>query len=69
MAASHRPLDRKIRPYEELPQGRPPGQPNVSRSAYPEIVRRAKVEINSVIGRDYGVSGTTIGKIVRRAER
>ena len=69
MGHSHRWLDRKIRPYEELPQGRPPGQPNVPRSAYPEIVRRAKVEINSVIGRDYGVSGTTIGKIVRRAER
>ena len=69
MAASHRPLDRKIRPFEELPHGRPPGQPNVPRSAYPEIVRRAKVELNSVIGRDYGVSGTTIGKIVRRAEQ
>ena len=69
MAASHRPLDRKIRPFEELPHGRPPGQPNVPRSAYPEIVRRAKVEINSIIGRDYGVSGTTIGKIVRRAEQ
>ena len=69
MAASHRPLDRKIRPYEKLPEGRPPGQPNVPKSAYPEIVRRAKNELNSAIGRDYGVSGTTIGKIVRRAER
>ena len=69
MAASHRPLDRKIRPFEELPHGRPPGQPNVPRSAYPEIVRRAKVEINSVIGKDYGVSGATIRRIVRRAER
>jgi hypothetical protein len=69
MAASHRPLDRKIRPFEELPEGRPPGQPSVPRSAYPEIVRRAKVEINSVIGRDYGVSGATIRRIVRRAEQ
>lgn len=69
MAASHRPLDRKIRPFEELPHGRPPGQQSVPKSAYPEIARRAKVEINSVIGRDYGVSGTTIRRIVRRAER
>lgn len=69
MAASHRPLDRKIRPFEELPQGRPPGQQSVPKSAYPEIVRRAKVEINSVIGRDYGVSGATIRRIVRRAEQ
>ena len=69
MAASHRPLDRKIRPYEDLQQGKHSGQPNVPRSAYPEIVRRAKVEINSVIGRDYGVSGATIRRIVRRAER
>lgn len=69
MAASHRPLDRKIRPYEDLQQGKHSGQPSVPRSAYPEIVRRAKVEINSVIGRDYGVSGTTIRRIVRRAEQ
>ena len=69
MGHSHKYLDRKIRPFEELPEGRLSGQPNVPKSAYPEIVRRAKVELNSVIGRDYGVSGTTIGKIVRRAER
>jgi hypothetical protein len=69
MGHSHRWLDRKIRPYEKLPEGRPPGQPSVPRSAYPEIVRRAKVEINSVIGKDYGVSGATIRRIVRRAER
>lgn len=69
MAASHRPLDRKIRPYEDLQQGKHSGQPSVPRSAYPEIVRRAKVEINSVIGRDYGVSGATIRRIVRRAEQ
>jgi len=67
MAASHRPLDRKIRPFEELQQGKHSGQPGVPRSAYPEIVRRAKNELNSVIGRDYGVTGNTIGKIIRRA--
>ena len=69
MAASHRPLNRKIRPFEELQQGKHSGQPRVPKSAYPEIVRRAKVELNSVIGRDYGVSGATIRRIVRRAER
>ena len=69
MGHSHRWLDRKIRPFEDLQQGKHSGQPRVPRPAYPEIVRRAKVEINSAIGRDYGVSGTTIGKIVRGAER
>ena len=67
MATSHRRLDRKIRPFEELQRGKHSGRSCVPRSAYPEIARRAKVELNSVIGRDYGVSGTTIGKIVRRA--
>ena len=67
MAASHRRLDRKIRPFEELQQGKHSSQPRVPRSAYPEIARKAKVELNSVIGRDCGVSGTTIGKIVGRA--
>ena len=69
MARAHRYMKEKIGPYQELPHGRLPGQGSVPREAYPEIVRRAKVELNSVIGRDYGVSGTTIGKIVRRAER
>ena len=69
MATSHRPLDRKIRPFEELQQGKHSGRPSVPRSAYPEIARRAKNELNSVIGRDYGVAGHTIGKIVRRAEQ
>jgi len=69
MATSHRHLDRKIRPFEDLQQGRQPGQRCVPKSAYPEIVRRAKYELNSVIGRDYGVTGNTIGKIVRRAEQ
>jgi hypothetical protein len=69
MAASHRRLDRKIRPFEELQQGKHSGQPRVPKSAYPEIARRAKIELNSVIGRDYGVTGNTIGKIVRRAEQ
>ena len=62
-------LDRKIRPFEKPRQGRPPGQQSVPKSAYPEIARRAKNELNSVIGRDYGVTGNTIGKIVRRAEQ
>ena len=69
MATSHRQLDRKIRPFEELQQGKHSGQPCVPRSAYPEIVRRAKNELNSVIGRDYGVTWNTIGKIIRRAEQ
>ena len=53
--------------FEKLPRGRLPGQGIVPKEAYPEIVRRSKDELLSVIGRDYGVTGQTIGRIVRRA--
>ena len=67
MANRHRYMKAKIGPYQELPYGRLPGQGIVPKEAYPEIVRRAKDELCSAIGRDYGVTGQTIGRIVRRA--
>ena len=67
MARVHRFMKEKIGSYQELPHGRLPGQGCVPREAYPEIVRRARDELYSAIGRDYGVTGQTIGRIVRRA--
>ena len=67
MAHKHRYMARKIEAFEKLPHGRLPGQGIVPKEAYPEIVRRAKDELCSAIGRDYGVTGQTIGRIVRRA--
>ena len=67
MGRKHRYMTRRTGIYEELPHGRLPGQGIVPKEAYPEIVRRAKDECNAAIGRDYGVTGQTIGKIARRA--
>ena len=67
MGRKHRYMTRRTGIYEELPHGRLPGQGIVPKEAYPEIVRRAKDELLAAIGRDYGVTGQTIGRIVRRA--
>jgi hypothetical protein len=67
MAHRHRYMTRKIGAYEDLPHGRRAGQGSVPKEAYPEIDRRAKDELYSVIGRYYEVTGQTIGRIVRRA--
>ena len=67
MGRKHRYMTRRTGIYEELPHGRLPGQGIVPKEAYPEIVRRAKDELCSAIGRDYGVTGQTVGRIVRRA--
>ena len=59
MAASHKRLDRRIKPFEKLPAGRTPGKargPIVKPEGY----------LNSEIGRTFGVSGTTAGKLIRR---
>lgn len=67
MARVHRFMKEKIGSYQELPHGRLPGQGYVPREAYPEIVRRSKDELLSVIGRDYGVTSETIRRICKRA--
>ncbi len=68
MAHKHRYMARKIEAFEKLPHGRLPGQGIVPKEAYPEIVRRAKDELLSVIGRDYGVTSETIRRICRQVE-
>lgn len=67
MARVHRYMKEKIGSYQELPRGPQPGQKCVPREDYPEIVRRSKDELLSVIGRDYGVTGETIRRICKRA--
>ena len=67
MAHKHRYMKEKIGAFQELPHGRLPGQGVVPKEAYQEIARRAKDELLTAIGRDYGVTGQTIGRIVRRA--
>jgi hypothetical protein len=67
MAHRHRYMKSKIGPFQELPHGRLPGQKCVPREDYPEIVRRSKDELLSVIGRDYGVTSETIRRICKRA--
>lgn len=67
MAHCHRYMARRCRAYEDLPKGRRAGQGAVPREAYPEIIRRAKDELLSVIGRDYGVTSETIRRICKRA--
>lgn len=67
MAPKHRYMKTRIGPFQELPRGRLPGQGVVPKEAYPDIIRRSRDELLSVIGRDYGVTGQTIGRIVRRA--
>ena len=69
MAHKHRYMKEKIGPYQELPRGMLPGQKCVPREDYPVIARRAKDELLAAIGRDYGVTGQTIGRIVRRVEK
>ena len=67
MAHKHRYMKEKIGAFQELPHGRLPGQGVVPKEAYPDILRRSRDELLSAIGRDYGVTGQTIGRIVRRA--
>jgi len=68
MAHKHRYMKAKIGPFQELPHGRLPGQGIVPKEAYPDILRRSRDELLSVIGRDYGVTGATIRHICRQVE-
>jgi len=67
MAPKHRYMKTRIGQFQELPHGRLPGQGIVPKEAYPEIVRRSKDELLSVIGRDYGVTSEPIRRICKRA--
>ena len=70
MAASHKRLDRRIKPFEVLPAGRTPGKargPIVKPSDYPKLLAMSQAGyLNSVIGRAFGISGTHAGKLIRK---
>ena len=70
MAASHKQLDRRIKPFEKLPAGRTPGKARgaiVEADDYPKLLAMSQEGyLNSAIGRAFGVSGTTAGKLIRR---
>ena len=65
MAASHKRLDRRIKPA-----GRTPGKargPIVKPDDYPKLLAMSQEGyLNSAIGRAFGVSGTTAGKLIRK---
>ena len=70
MAASHKRLDRRIKPFEVLPAGRTPGKAQkaiVQPDDYPKLLAMSQEGyLNSAIGRAFGVSGTTAGKLIRK---
>ena len=70
MGASHKYRPTRIKANQELPKGREPGKssgPIVKPEDYPELVRmHQEGYLNSVIGRRFGVSGTTAGKLIRK---
>ena len=70
MAASHKRLDRRIKPFEVLPAGRTPGKargPIDKPDDYPKLFKMSQEGyLNSAIGRAFGVSGTTAGKLIRK---
>ena len=70
MAASHKRLDRRIKPFEVLPAGRTPGKargPIVKPDDYPKLYAMSQAGyLNSAIGRAFGISGTHVGKLIRK---
>ena len=72
MAASHKRLDRRIKPFEVLPAGRTPGKargPIVQPEDYPKLFKMSQEGyLNSEIGREFGVSGATAGRLIRKCQ-
>ena len=68
MAASHKRRDGRIRPRQDLHKGREPGcRQMVKPDDYPKLFKMSQEGyLNSVIGREFGVSGTTAGKLIRK---
>ena len=70
MGASHKYRPTKIRKHEDLRQGREPGKASkavVQPEDYPKLLAMSQAGyLNSVIGRAFGVSGTTAGKLIRK---
>lgn len=65
MAASHKRLDRRIKPA-----GRTPGKargPIVKPDDYPKLFKMSEEGyLNNAIGRAFGISGTHAGKLIRK---
>lgn len=69
MAASHKRRDTRIRPLRDLRKGRGPGEYGqvVKPCDYPKLYQMWKAGyLNSEIGREFGVTGATAGKLIRR---
>jgi DNA invertase Pin-like site-specific DNA recombinase len=70
MAASHKRRAARIKPFEELPPGREPGRasgPVVNPRDYPKLYKMYQEGyLMSEIGREFGVSGATAGRLIRK---
>ena len=70
MGASHKYRPTRIRKHEDLHQGREPGKASkavVKPDDYPKLWKMSwEGYLNSAIGRAFGVSGTTAGKLIRK---
>ena len=68
MAVSHKRMEGRIRPLQDLHKGREPGCRQMVKPAdYPKLLAmHQEGYLNSAIGRAFGVSGTTAGKLIRK---
>ena len=70
MAASHKYQPTRIGRFKDLPEGREPETASkaiVSPDDYPKLLAMSQAGyLISVIGRAFGVSGTTAGKLIRK---
>jgi DNA-binding NarL/FixJ family response regulator len=68
MAASHKRRETRIKPLNDLRKGRESGcRLMVTREDYPKLLQMSREGyMNSEIGRAFGVSGSTAGRLIRR---
>lgn len=68
MAVSHKRMEGRIRPLQDLHKGREPGCRQMVKPAdYPKLLQMSREGyLMSEIGRAFGVSGSTAGKLIRR---
>ena len=72
MGASHKYRPTRIRKHEDLHKGREPGKASkviVRPEDYPKLFEmHQEGYLNSAIGREFGISGTHAGKLIRKYE-
>ena len=72
MAASHKYRPTRIGRFKDLPEGREPETASkaiVSPDDYPKLWKMSQEGyLNSAIGREFGISGTHAGKLIRKYE-